>query len=75
MARSISRAFSLASVTALLCLPGAASAQDGATKDDATTDHAKVVGHIGIGDFGQYDVPLRATGATQPARIVSAGSA
>ena len=61
---------------ALLGVAASASAQDAPPKDDATTDHAKVVGHIGVGYFGQYDVPLGLPaagaddGAAQAAQLV-----
>src|SRR5439155_5558031 len=35
---------------------GAARAQD--VKDDATTDHSRVVGHLGVGYFGALAMPL-----------------
>jgi len=48
---------------------------DVAPKPAPQTDHDKVVGHFGIGYFGQYDMPLgftnlRSAGATEAAQIV-----
>jgi hypothetical protein len=43
---------------ALVTLAQTASAQDTAAKEDATSDHSKVVGHVAVGYFGQYNVPL-----------------
>ncbi|MEO7092256.1 MAG: hypothetical protein ABI175_03330, partial [Polyangiales bacterium] len=50
-------AFPLAAV-AVMFAAGTASAQDTAPKEDTSSDHSKVVGHVGIGYFGQFDVPL-----------------
>jgi hypothetical protein len=70
MARSSS--FLLASsLGSLLLVAGTASAQDAPAKDDGASDHSKVVGHVGVGYFGQFDVPLGTTvGNTQAAQLV-----
>jgi hypothetical protein len=54
-----------------LLVAGAAHAQD--AKEDATTDHSRVVGHIGVGYFGQIPMPLGSgAGGGVPAPLVAA---
>lgn len=71
MARALLRL--LGSSAALLSLAATAtiaSAQDTAPKD-TTSDHSKVVGHVGVGYFGQFDVPLGLNAVdTQPVQRV-----
>jgi hypothetical protein len=47
---------SLLAFSTVLFAAGLAHAQD--TKDDATTDHSRVVGHLGVGYFGALAMPL-----------------
>jgi hypothetical protein len=47
---------SLLTLSTTLLVAGLAQAQD--NKDDATTDHSRVVGHLGVGYFGQLPVQL-----------------
>ena len=49
---------SLLVFSAVSLLAATAAAQD--VKDDGTTDHSLVVGHLGVGYFGQFSMPLGA---------------
>src|SRR5258708_1699034 len=59
----------------LVTLASIASAQDAPGKE-GPSDHSQVVGHLGVGYFGQFDVPLGnaavpgGEGAAQPSQIV-----
>jgi hypothetical protein len=46
--------------------PKAAAAAAKEEPDDGSTDHSKVIGKIGIGYFGQFDVPYGALGTGAP---------
>jgi hypothetical protein len=76
MARSLSRFALPFGTLALVAIASNAFAQDAPAKEDTTTDHSKVVGHVGVGYFGQFDIPLGLPvaggdeGAPQAAQLV-----
>ena len=70
MARPIS-CLLVSCLGSLLLVAGTASAQDAPPKGDGASDHSKVVGHVGVGYFGQFDVPLGLNAVdTQPVQRV-----